>query len=534
MKGTNVPSKPDLSRPNTGRATRERPIVDLSALEDHEVVAEVLSNLIADDPRDQAIFSVGRKLSVVGGNRTHQLTVASLRTRVSAAMRFVRVIDNGGGLKTVSLPDPLVRAVHDEPVHGVPELTRIVNAPFFAPDGSLVSEPGHHPATQSYYVPNGLELPMTVRSKPTPREVQRARTLITEDLLGDFPFAGPADLANAVSVLLVPFVRDMIDGATPLHNFDAPVRGSGKGKLTRLLLYPALGRWPESGPIPRTEAEMEKSLLAILAASPSVTLFDNVSGRVASDSLASALSEPTYSSRVLKKTQYLTMPVRTIWAMTGNNASFSPDIGRRVVWTRIDPRTDRPENRTDFRHADIESWAKANRGELVWAALTLISHWVAGGGIGGSQTFGSYEQWVAVMGGILDAAEIYGFMDNREEFLDRSVTEDDAWVEVVELWAEEFGVGTLVKASALQAVIAQHHGVDLDIDFTDPYARKMGHALRGVRDRIISGYRIEPADGSERKTRDGKGAYRLVAVRGVRGGSKRRVQRETSERPVRR
>lgn len=40
--------------------------------------------------------------------------------------------------------------------------------------------------------------------------------------------------------MLNPFVRDLIDGPTPLHLIEAPVAGTGKGLLASIAMLPAL------------------------------------------------------------------------------------------------------------------------------------------------------------------------------------------------------------------------------------------------------------------------------------------------------
>jgi putative DNA primase/helicase len=62
---------------------------------------------------------------------------------------------------------------------------------------------------------------------PSPAEIAAARQLICEDLLGDFPFTGDAERAHVVALLLLGFLRGMIDGPTPLHLIEKPTPGTG-------------------------------------------------------------------------------------------------------------------------------------------------------------------------------------------------------------------------------------------------------------------------------------------------------------------
>ena len=38
------------------------------------------------------------------------------------------------------------------------------------------------------------------------------------ELLGDFPFTGDAERPHAVGFLLLPFLRELVDGPTPIHH----------------------------------------------------------------------------------------------------------------------------------------------------------------------------------------------------------------------------------------------------------------------------------------------------------------------------
>jgi hypothetical protein len=67
--------------------------------------------------------------------------------------------------------------------------------------------------------------------EPTAADLDRARALIVDDLLIDFPFVSDPDRAHAVALFLLPFVRELIAGPTLLHLIEAPTMGSGKGLL---------------------------------------------------------------------------------------------------------------------------------------------------------------------------------------------------------------------------------------------------------------------------------------------------------------
>src|SRR5690606_17567706 len=130
-----------------------------------------------------------------------------------------------------------------EPEKPLPQLKRIVAAPVFGRDGSLSTQPGYNPATGNYYADRGLEL-AEVPTYPSDDEVDAAKTLLLDEFLGDFPFVSASERAHALSLILNPFVRDMIDGPTPMYLIEAPSAGTGKGLLAHMAMLPALGKPP--------------------------------------------------------------------------------------------------------------------------------------------------------------------------------------------------------------------------------------------------------------------------------------------------
>ncbi len=155
-----------------------------------------------------------------------QLDQVRLRYEVARVARWFRW---GGGKKNPAKPPmDVVKDMLAVPNPPLPVLSRITEVPVFAPDGTLQSESGYHPAAQIYCAPpKGFTVP-EVPDNPTPEEIRRAKDLIFGELFGDFPFVEDADRAHATAMLLLPYARDLIQGPTPNHLVESPVPGSGK------------------------------------------------------------------------------------------------------------------------------------------------------------------------------------------------------------------------------------------------------------------------------------------------------------------
>lgn len=76
----------------------------------------------------------------------------------------------------------------------------------------------------------------------------------------------------------------------------------------------------------------------------------------------------------------------------------------------------------------------------MWAFLVLAQNWVASAcpawdGV----VLGSFEGWSRVVGGVLSAANIAGFMENREELYERVDAVSEEWRRFVSVWWENHG-----------------------------------------------------------------------------------------------
>jgi putative DNA primase/helicase len=417
--------------------------------------------------------------------------------------------------KIVMPPIAVMRDVLATPEPPLPILTKIVESPFFGRDGELYIEPGYHAAAQTYYAPPvGFYMPRPVPQRPAQANVASALAVIDE-LLRDFTFATPGDRVNAIALGLLPAARELIDDPTPNHLIEAPTEGSGKGLLAEVLLGDSAG---PIGMIPQTdnEDEVRKAVTSRLWEGRSVILLDNVT-KLASAVLATAFTARVWDDRMLGKNLTLRLPIRCVWVTTANNATLNRDHVRRAVRIRIDPGTEKPWLREDFHHKNLYAWAAEHRGELIWANLTLIQNWIARGRPASTSTvaFGSYPQWAEVMGGILGAAGVEGFLSNLLNLSEDADTEGEGWRGLAQLWWEKFQTKQ-VTASDLFPFIED---LELDLRGSSESALRtsFGMKLSQQRDRVIAGYRVVKLA----KSRHGSPLWRLIPQNiGIGGGGK--------------
>ena len=370
----------------------------------------------------------------------------------------------------------------DQPL---PILTAITAAPSFAADGSLHVSPGYHPAGRTYFAPaKGFVVP-PVPPRPTAAEIACARTLLCDELLGDFPFTGPAELAHAVGVMLLSFGRSLIDGPTPLHLLEKPSPGTGATLLADVLLYPATGRTLAALTEGRDEEEWRKRLTAVLRTSPPAIMIDNLKERLDTAALAAILTTSEHEDRILGTSDIVRIPVRAVWLASGNNPTLSNEITRRTVRIRLDAHQERPWLRQGFRQPRLQEWVREQRRGLCQAALTLIMAWLAEGKPRAEDAprLGMYENWSRTIGGILDVAGIPGFLGNlADQYAHADAESDDARI-LIEAWWKEFQ-NRSIKAAELFPLVIQHSiPVDLGSGSDRAQRTRFGQTLTRLRDR---------------------------------------------------
>jgi putative DNA primase/helicase len=141
----------------------------------------------------------------------------------------------------------------------------------------------------------------------------------------------------------------MINGPTPIHLIDAPVQGSGKSLLAEILCSVFGGR-ADASVIPKRgeEDEWRKSITSALKTGSPFVWYDNLKTRLDSGSLAHAITAPVWTDRAMATHNQITLPVRCVWIITGNNIECDGDFPRRSLWIRLDAKTERPEDREGF------------------------------------------------------------------------------------------------------------------------------------------------------------------------------------------
>ena len=248
---------------------------------------------------------------------TVAITEDRLRYMLAQLAKWFRMTKDGP--EAAHPPAALVRSLLATPNPDLPVLSRIAATPVFGRTGKLLTVPGYHPDARLLYHPvSGFVVPR-VPDRPTPAEIASAKALVEDEMLGDFPFTGPAEKAHAVAMLLLGFLRSMISGPTPLHLIEKPSPGTGATLMMDAISTVLTGVGVSVMTEGSSEEEWRKRLTSQLRRSPLLIVIDNLRRPLNSSALAAALTAPFWEDRILGVSEIVRLPIHSLWVATGNN-----------------------------------------------------------------------------------------------------------------------------------------------------------------------------------------------------------------------
>lgn len=391
-------------------------------------------------------------------------------------------------------------------------LHRIVRMPFIRSDGTVCakngydwdegSRPGQGQGTFVAMGNSGMDR-LDIPDAPSRADAAAAARWLLEEWLGDMPFKDPSSRAQALALMITPFIRGLVP-LVPLAVISGLQIGVGKNLLADCLSIMMTGQ-PASPLqwIPDDDDEVRKQILSAFRQGDSLLIFDEAHD-IGGAALSRALTAQNYTDRVLGASQMASYPNKAVWVALGNQVKASADMSRRNYRIDLYPPGPDPQDRPEsaFRHPDLRGWTAQARPEIITALLVVIRSWFAAGCPAHSRgsLMGSFEAWDKMLSGILAWAGVPGFLTdliekrNESDFAGGYWTEHLAWLHGV------FGTQSFGTVAVKRAAIASADGWSalpgLD-SLTDPgFARKLGQEYARHRDQWA---------GQLRLTRVGKG-----------------------------
>ena len=248
-----------------------RPVLD--SQDDRLKLANFISQRMRDTWDRRRLFMFGDVLTLVEGDKTvevSQRTFVHLVNQVSKPMTVTR----DGELADSEFSTATLHMAWDISDRTFAHLDGITRVPFLRDDGSVCLDAGYDQASTMLLVPSeGLEA-VSVPDEPSDSEVASAVKLLLDDWLGDFPFHTQADRANALALVLTPFIRGRLP-RVPLAVLDGAHAGVGKGLLASCVMLLAVGEEIDPVVLPETSTEAWKTIHSLAGEGKEFLLLDS-------------------------------------------------------------------------------------------------------------------------------------------------------------------------------------------------------------------------------------------------------------------
>lgn len=299
---------------------------------------------------------------------------------------------------------------------GIPTIERLGRAPAIGDDLSVTWEQGYAPRARIF-----VTGPMTEGELPSPEDA--AAYLMS--YFDSFALKYSESKADCLGLALTPYLVSHIKGPIPGAAFVAQQTEVGKTTLAELIHVMGTGRESTITAYPKP-GDMQKDITSILNGAPQTCIFDNIRENLDSPVLESLLTARKVQDRTYYTQRMAEKRNNTLWMFTLNGAVASPDMQRRVIIVPLD----KVHSAAKW-NPNIKAQALAAYDAIAHAVVSLVENWKAQGCPLGPEMSG-YQEWSRVVGGILQAAGVEGFMVRREDTKDSVYSTETGEAEILE------------------------------------------------------------------------------------------------------
>ena len=508
-------TKPAERRPVTRKGARLDTIlpdtgdrVGVAVNIDRKEVIDKITGALKDKLDGTELFNYGEILTRVRGHETVPLDKDRFHALIADAVacyNYTAATDKKPAVFEPRWPDPQTIGAVMSKADDFSPLKRVVRVPFLRPDGTVVMTEGYDRETATVLVLNGLEVD-DVPSDPTQEETRAAAKFLMEEWLGDFPFPTEADRANALALVLTPFMRGLVPLA-PLAVINGLEMGVGKNLINDCVCILATGEAAMPLPWVGNDEEMRKQITAAFAGGSELFTFDEAHV-IEGAQMARALTSLTYGDRVLGVSRIAKFPNSATWVAMGNQVQVNGDMSRRVYFIALRPvgTTLADRDARAYRHEDIKLWTTENRPRLVAAALTVLRGWFAAGcpRFTRGASMGSFEPWDRLLSGALAYAGYPAFLTDMKERRSESDFEGAYWAAHVHWLHGRFGGNEFTTRQVQEDALRDPAGYEAPPGMEDPagksYTRALGKAYARHVDRRYEGITLHKAGMGHRST----------------------------------
>jgi hypothetical protein len=251
------------------------------------------------------------------------------------------------------------------------EIKSVATTGYATPDRRFVLDPGFDAKTGVYC---NMKQPMKLPEIVSRAEVEKALQVMWAPFAA-YKWANDESRSGLLAAIFTAVLRPAINTA-PGFFIDANVQASGKSKCAEALCAIQAGTKvaPYGFMRGNQDAEYSKYLSSILRTAKRAMILDNCTGEIDSEILSALIFSSIHTSRILGTNTVSENTARIFFVATGNNASLSTDMNRRLVCCRINTGSPKPRELSyDFEPEDM---ALENRDAIVRAVLTVLkAYW---------------------------------------------------------------------------------------------------------------------------------------------------------------
>lgn len=266
---------------------------------------------------------------------------------------------------------------------------------------------------------------------------------VLEDLVVDFPWRveggdnGDANRQNYFGHMLGIVLRAAVTGVYPLHVVDATAPNAGKSLLAGFIIGATfLGKGLPPTKLPRDEEAVEKLIVSVLRKSTTLVNFDNLKGKIESETLEMLITGETFQGRLLGVSETIEAPNFICLAATSNNAQLGTDLTRRTIPCRLQSRT--TGKREAFKH-DLAKYVPTVRRKVIEALLGAVELWRDAGCPKGGWRLDGFEAWSVTIGGVMKELGYARWATNVDDWAKVADPHADDLLALVNEWAKRFG-----------------------------------------------------------------------------------------------
>lgn len=502
-----------------------RSLVDLADFDLYKLTEDVITILTQHNQDRAFLFTYGSMLSRVSdGNLQSDLTTNQLTYEVVKRIKFIKTSFTHG-IKNMMPPEKMINLILGRGAWPeFPPLKAVVKLPYVSEDGRLITKNGFDPET-GIYLDCDLKLPKQIQVSTNNLNASIA---YLKSLLDDYPFCEDGSKTNALSYMLLPFLRPYIDDICPLALADAPKAGTGKTHLMKMIYMLVYGKsLPTMNVSKITEEELNKTVTGLLMSGSTHVLFDNLTGFFGSSTIEGLLTTDMFQSRILGGNKLALLPNNMIAFATANNLQMSPDMTTRVTFINLDANLQDPSKR-HFQNKYASRDARKNkalREKVVEASLICVQHWI-NENMYHADLKHRFPKWADVMGGLMSILGMDDFLANHELMKEIKDPATEAWSIFCWEWWQKWG-NQPVRATDLLDLASHRDGMDAEnplygmdllgeleykqggvtADREKGRQRQLGNHLKKQLNQVYGQFKIVSA-----KNKKGKSCYALTHV----------------------